>query len=494
MANSMKYKKTLLVLFDYSPHDSNRIGRNLGRYAPAIAALAGALKADGLDYKLFHQIRYYTEEELIAVIKEHYDCGVFAISFTSFKKREAYQFARLIRQVDPSIKIVGGGVHAILEVGDILAQKDMFDIICTSDGEPVLPAVAMATSNEEIAQIPNIYYLEEGEYKRTHFEKPPKDLGEYPDPDPSIFNFDDLHEYNSRLKMLPFMASRGCPFNCSFCSNRIKNDMMGTNIRFYSPEKAISLIEDALKLKDFKSVTFGDDIMVFKQGWAKDFFKLYKERINLPFKCHVRPETMDEEMIKLLADAGCIRFSYGVESGVPRVRATMNKLTTDKVYEDSFAHAKKYGIEVNNLYMVGLPDETFDDALGSIKFAAKSNILVSMSSIFTPHPHTDLYNYCVENNLIKSMEDTSYYSAKSLQLKGFSRSEIEFLQAAFRLLVLIYSFFYSRNMRFMIPVVDFTVKAGRPLYPLLNMIQKKWLVGKITTSLFKSAEEKYDWT
>jgi len=485
-------KKCLLIDIDYDEMNQNFIGGSLNH---GIAALAGALKENGIPLVFWHITQYASNDQLREALRQYADCDVFGISFATFKRNEAYNLGRLISEMYPEALNVAGGIHPIIDPNDVIAQG-IFDVIGCSEGEFSFPAVIKAESREAMLAIPNVYVKNEKGYDFSFTESVPKSLDTYPLPDYSVFDFEKLHCSKVRIKHLPIMLSRGCPFNCTYCSNFIKNMRTGSKrVRFLSPEKSIQIISDALKLGKFKSVTFEDDVLFFKKEWAREFYPMYKEKIGLPFKGHVRPELVDEEMVALLKDSGCYRVTFGVETGAEDVRKNiLNKKITDTQFEESFHLFNKYGIEINANVMIGLPGETLKDGLSTIKFCAKNNVTYCPRGFFTPYPYTKLYTHCVENHLtsIQQLGQASQFDHTTLKLPEYPQAQIEFVYNAYNLLFLIYRKLYRVAPALVAPF-DAVVRNIKVLYPMLSAMRKRFFVGKLTTRIYRKAEARYDW-
>ena len=293
------------------------------------------------------------------------------------------------------------------------------------------------------------------------------------------------------------MISRGCPFNCSYCSNYAINKVTKqTLVKIYSPEKAVTVIKENLKLADFLSICFDDDILGIKRNWSRSFFSLYKEKINVPFKCHVRPEYVDEEFASLLKEAGCYRVVFGLETGVEFIRVdVLSKNIKNADFVRCFNLFKKHKIDVITNNMIGVPSETLTDSLQTIKFNARHGVDITYRVTYTPFRFTKLYEYCKENDLFRSPNNTegNPYDKSVLKLKNYSVVQLNFIIASWNLLFIIYRKLYKFNSDVCIKVVDFLIISSEPFYTLLIFLRNRFFAGKLLTYLYRNLEEKKAW-
>jgi radical SAM superfamily enzyme YgiQ (UPF0313 family) len=154
------------------------------------------------------------------------------------------------------------------------------------------------------------------------------------------------------------MTSRGCPFNCRFCSNA---PLWGRIVSRRSAENIMQEINYLTKqFPNIKLIYFADDEFIFDNQNVIKLCKLMIDK-NLKIKWHCaggRVTSINEELVSWMKKAGCISIGLGIESGSPEMLKRMNKMQTIPQIVQAVKICKKYGLKPNPLLLVGFPGET----------------------------------------------------------------------------------------------------------------------------------------
>ena len=302
-----------------------------------------------------------------------------------------------IKDIDSGIKVVVGGPHPSLAPDEVTANKKI-DFVVEGEGEISFCGLLRdLSSGKTPARV----------VKGAH-----PDLDSLPFADRDIFNAGEMPI--DHFLMIPFVtiiAGRGCVYNCSFCqpAERI---IFGPKVRRRSVG---NVIEELRLLRDkirFQSMMMHDDCLTEEKPWVMEFCDKYRKNgFRQPFVCQSRADIIckNEDMVKRLAKAGLAMFLIGFESGNQRI---LNLLSKGTKVEQNFEAARicnKYGIIVWANYMLGIPTETNEEALDTLKMIKKIKPYRASPAFFTPHPGSDLYTMCVEKglSLIKDHKDYS---------------------------------------------------------------------------------------
>lgn len=209
-------------------------------------------------------------------------------------------------------------------------------------------------------------------------------------------------------------TSRGCPFNCVFCSS---SNFWCHKIRFNSSEYIVGEINEMIEKYKVDALCIFDDLFIARKDRLETLVDLIKkEKINerVAFRCSVRSDLVSDEICKLLKEMNVRTVSIGFESGSPEILKYL-KSNTMKI-EDNRKAAQllhKYGFEIEGLFMIGSPFETKKDLMMTLNFIKNNPIDTIQLSFTTPFPGTGLWNYALEKKLVSNDMDWNLLDLKS---------------------------------------------------------------------------------
>lgn len=295
------------------------------------------------------------------------------------------------------------------------------------------------------------------------------DLDAIPFPDREMIY--SRNEYFRKRKLKYLMAGRGCPYTCSYCFNHAFNklyDDTGSRIvRKRSVDNIVAEIEWMRSNWPLEMVLFFDDIFLTTKAWLVEFAKKWRNEVGLPFIAEVVPNQINAEVALLLKEAGCISVFMGIEAGNDELRrGALDRRVKRETILDAAAALKKNGIKINSLNMVGLPGETLDMALETVRLNREAKIDFGWSAIFQPYPGTALADYARENGFWDgNVEKISYtYHADTIiETRGWSPREVSNLHKLFGLAV-----------EFPVPESVLRALIKLPLTPLYRFLYTLW--------------------
>ena len=191
------------------------------------------------------------------------------------------------------------------------------------------------------------------------------DLVKEPYRDESCINRTGIHGSNELSTTI--MATRGCPYNCSFCD---KAHGMSSVYRMRSPEMVIQEIISLNSTYDIKHVRFVDDCLTCNEAYTIELCGKLKS-VPVSFICITRADRVNERIMKALASAGCTQIDFGIESGSQRILDLMNKRTTVEQNGKAIQLAKENGIKVKAFLMMDYPSEFDSDKRKTLEFVDK---------------------------------------------------------------------------------------------------------------------------
>jgi len=207
---------------------------------------------------------------------------------------------------------------------------------------------------------------------------------------PDVYTF--WYPIKMRKRVSPgfVLSSRGCPFDCIFCSP-VTRVSYGKSYRVRDVKKVVDEIE-SLRKRGINFVYFLDDCFGVDKKYAKDLCKeIIRRKIKISWAVQTRVDCVDRNILKLMKEAGCTTLCFGIESGSDRVLSFLKKRTTVKKIRHYVNLAKKFGFIVTGFFIIGTPFETVEDINKSIKFAKELRLDAIQVHFFTPYPGSNSY-------------------------------------------------------------------------------------------------------
>ncbi len=391
-----------------------------------IAILSAILKKHGHETNLYYMYPRYETKHLPRKVLE-FDPQVVAFYSTTSQFRYV---ERLLKDIPlrKDVFTICGGPHVTVEPETSLHEIPRLDAVCRGEGEyPLLELVETLEKNRDITKIKNIYVKRDGEICRNPSRPFIENLDDLPFPDRELFQYQKI--IDSDFGTALFMFARGCPFNCSYCSNyALSKVQSGKYVRFRSVESCITEIKEVLNNYTAKAIYVNDDLFTFKKDFVFEFCERYKEEIDLPFDINTRVGFIDEEICAWLKDAGCRRVNIGIESGSPYIRSKVltRKMSNEEIIK-AFRIVHEAGLKTKSFNMIGFPEETPEHFQETIELNAKIHPDSVILNVFDPYPGTKLGEVCKKENLIDVERAGKDFIPKTdtvLNLPDFQREKI----------------------------------------------------------------------
>jgi radical SAM superfamily enzyme YgiQ (UPF0313 family) len=203
-------------------------------------------------------------------------------------------------------------------------------------------------------------------------------------------------------------TSRGCPFNCYFCSSC--RYIFYRTYRFKSSKNAVDEIELLIDKYRSKGLFFREDLFTFNKKRLFDLCdEIKKRKIDIPWICESRVDTVSKEKLKKMKSAGCKAIWFGCESGSQKILDNINKEITISQIENAFRWCKEENIITGAAFVIGFPTETIEDTKKTIQLAKKIRSNYTWGRIYISTPRSPIYDEIIKNK---------YYRAK-YQFEGF---------------------------------------------------------------------------
>lgn len=196
--------------------------------------------------------------------------------------------------------------------------------------------------------------------------------------------------------ILTVLSSRGCPFECTYCSLRY----FGRRYRKRKPERVVDEIEYLIDRFSVKQFGFVDGIFPLDKEHCLEFCKeMVKRGVNrkVVWTTETRADLLDRDLLEGMKEAGLRRIIFGIESGVEELLKNVKKFQNLNKVRETVRLCKKMGIETIGLFMLGLPGEKREDTLKTISFAIDLDLDFAKFAITVPFPGSELYDGMVKS-------------------------------------------------------------------------------------------------
>ncbi len=328
-----------------------------------------------------------------------------------------------IRVRFPDALIVAGGEHITALTEYSLRDCAGLDICVRGEGEHTFFEVLEAHSTETpFEAVAGIAFLDpEGNFVDTGNKPRIREIDAIPWPHWPEGYLERFWEAGKSYGVaterdMPIMASRGCPYQCTFCSNA---HMWTTRYILRDVDDLVAEIKSYKERYGITALQFYDLTAVTKKRWTINFCnKLIDEKIDLQWSLPsgTRSEALDEDTLSLLKATGCNYLVYAPESGSPETLIKIKKRIDKPKFTESVLEAKRQGLILRTNMIIGFPHETRRHVFETIRYglylAARGVDEVTIN-IFSPYPGTEIFNELIENGLV-SLNDEYFLSLTSL--------------------------------------------------------------------------------
>ena len=283
-------------------------------------------------------------------------------------------------------KIIVGGPHTSVAIGTI---PEFVDYVVQGEGEKAILKIINGEVGERVIREERI-----------------RDLDSLPFEPWDIFNslpYDYTFPWLDIQPVFTLNTSRGCPFECAFCS---VGSIWGKQYTCFSAERIIAEIEYLIREYGAQGIYFREDNFTLDLKRTNTFCEsLIKKNIIISWACETRVSNLSTDLIRLMNAAGCKAVYLGVESGSPRVLDKLKKGITVEEIENTVNSCNKFGIKAYCSLIVGTPGENYEDYLLTKKLMNKLKPYAHVFNVFVAIPDSSLYKYILNNKLYEYIDD-----------------------------------------------------------------------------------------
>lgn len=340
----------------------------------------------------FYQGCFDSEEK---IIEGCVDAEIVAFSCTTPTFPYTVNLCRRIKEINPAVHTVVGGYHPSAATRDSLVGG--IDQVVSGEGEEAMLQIVRGNRQK---------FLQGRAMSFEELVWPDRDL---------IKNERNIQvAYNDNKKRITsFQSHRACPFKCKYClDGHIKalyQNAKKVTVAYRPVEDLIDEIEIISEKFKLDLVKFSDPTWNTNINWVKEFCReKIRRNSTIPFYPNMHATICTEEMIELMAEAGCYEIALGVESGSPKILKQIGKGTTVKTISRAVKWAQKYNLIVRGYFILGMPEENHEDIRMTEEFADSLELDEYGFTILCPYPGTVMYNKKKFNGI--DWENTDEYS------------------------------------------------------------------------------------
>lgn len=334
------------------------------------------------------------------ILKQKYD--IIGITCTSFTVHHAKKVAKIVKSVNPNIFVVVGGSQLFAYPMETV-QFEFFDAGIQGEGEySMLELVKKLEGNEDITGIEGLVWKDEnGEVHVNPLPPLIKDWDEIPFPARHLMPNDKFYcSIAKHRKFTTMIATRGCPYNCTFC---MRPKFMN-KFRTRSAKNVVDEIESVVKEFGIKEILFYDDTFTLNQRRVMEICREINRRgLNIEWDCRTRVDCVSRELLFEMKKAGCTRIHYGGEPEDQKILDNVLRkgYTLDQV-KSAFKWTKEAGIDILAYFMIGSPGETIETIQETLDFISELDPDFVFLGITNIHPKTDMFYCALENGQFKN--------------------------------------------------------------------------------------------
>ena len=360
-----------------------------------IGCLAAAMEREGINVEILDE---QIEDDVLKKIAEYTDKAskpyIFGFSVLTAALKSAIDLSKKLKEIYPDSVVIFGGIHPTAMPEEIMAYKHI-DFVLRGEAEKSLLELYRAIkAKTDYSKIPGLSYRKDNKVLHNPFNFIVEDFDSYPS-----FPY---HRFagNKRYDLGFVVSSRGCPYRCIFCSNRITT---GRRYRYRSASLIAKELEILNEKYGQKFVMFVDDnLLVNKERIFSLIEEIKKRNLHkkMTFSFQARGDNTDEKILGDLYEAGFRSVFFGMETSSEEIMKVIKKDETVAQCVAAAKLAKKIGYHVSATFIYGFPGETREDRMNCVKISRDLKLDMVRYNNATPYPGTELYSIAVKENIL----------------------------------------------------------------------------------------------
>jgi radical SAM superfamily enzyme YgiQ (UPF0313 family) len=335
-------------------------------------------------------------EQLPGELRRAYGSGrpdVVAVRATTPLIGKAGRIVALAKQMYPGCLSVIGGPHATVLPDSVFAEAPQVDYVFRGEADETFPRFLGAVARAEPitpGSIPGLCLARDGAPHIAPEVPRVEDLDAVPFPAYDLLPLRRYHDsLSERGRTFMVMTSRGCPYYCDFCAEPV---VYGRRVRYRSPRNVVDELELLVRRYGMTYVMFHDSTFnADRERVLKICDLILRRDLKLTWRCKVRVDLVDDELLAAMRRAGCRYLSYGVETASEERLRRLNKGFSISQVRSAFALSRRHGFQILAFFMIGFPDETRAEIDATIRLAVELQPDFVEFMMATPYPGTGLF-------------------------------------------------------------------------------------------------------
>jgi radical SAM superfamily enzyme YgiQ (UPF0313 family) len=328
-----------------------------------------------------HTFNWDTDKSIKEILK--HNPRTVGVTATTNNRLKSIELIRRLKKQNPDLFIFVGGPHFAMSAENAL--KVVPEIDCVIKGEGEITSQELLDTLQRggnFNKVQGIFYRDE---KGNIIETADRPFVQDIDIFPLNWGLFEIEKYyrtidETNIRALGVISSRGCPNRCVFCVNAAFRKAI---LRLRDPIKFVDEVEYLKNKYGFEGFDFWDDTLTISKEHIRTICnEILKRNLDIKWYAPTRANTVNKDILSLMKKAGCVRISYGAESGSPKILKIIRKGIMPEQVINAAQMASDVGIKVMINFMVNLPYETMDDLRMSIDLMKKLNAIKNVTAAY----------------------------------------------------------------------------------------------------------------
>lgn len=376
-----------MILINSSPKDALKIFQPfLPIFVPiGVGCLLAVAEKQGIKPRYIDEQLEDNVLDLIAEhVKEMEKPYIFGFSTFTIAFKNAISLSKELKRRYPDSVILFGSIHPTAMPEEVLSYEHV-DIVFRGEGEKsLIELYKCIKEGKDFTHLENISYRKDGKIIHNNRSYSFDDLDSYP---PFPYHLFDKKGYDLGF----VIGSRGCPYGCIFCSNRVTT---GKKYRFRSAESIVNELDILYHKYDRRAILFLDDNLLVNEKRIYTLMDEIKRKgldKKMSFNFQARGDNVNYKLLKDLYGAGFRSVFFGIETASDRIMKIIKKGETVAECVEAVRMAKEIGFHVSATFIYALPGETHQDRMDCVRLSRELKLDMVRYNNSTPYPGTELY-------------------------------------------------------------------------------------------------------